>query len=246
MRKIACTLTLLSLLLVAGPAQAQTVSTRGALESCHTGSAPLERYATFAAQMGAIQGTRRMQVRFDLLEKVGGAAYRRVSAPGLGVWRSSVPGVDIFRYRKQVANLQAPGSYRALVRFRWIGDGGKVLKSTTRRTGTCKQPDLRTDLAIGRVSAERAGAGRARYSIVVRNFGRLAAPSFSVAFAVGDEAPASQTVQSLGGGEKRTLTFTAPRCNARTPVRVALDPDLAIEESNEGNNARTLACPLDG
>src|SRR4051812_12028975 len=117
MRKIACTATLL-LAALAAPAQAQTVPTRAALESCHAGDAPLERFAVFSAQMAAIPGTKKMQLRFDLSQRLSGEDFRRVQAPGLGVWRSSVPGVDIFRYRKQVANLAAPGAYRAVVRFR--------------------------------------------------------------------------------------------------------------------------------
>ena len=40
-------------------------------------------------------------------------AYRTVSAPGLGVWRSSAAGVKIFAHLQQVTNLAAPAFYRA-------------------------------------------------------------------------------------------------------------------------------------
>src|SRR3954447_1333198 len=170
MRKIACTATLL-LAALAAPAQAQTVPTRAVLDSCHAGDAPLERFAVFSAQMGAVPGTNRMQMRFDLLQRLPGDDYRRVKAPGLGVWRSSAPGVDIFRYRKQVANLAAPGAYRAVVRFRWIGADGDAIEHVTLRTRTCKQRDLRPDLELGRVTALPAGQGRARYAVLVVNDG---------------------------------------------------------------------------
>src|SRR4051794_28385302 len=145
MRKIASPAMLL-LAALAAPARAQTVPTRAVLEACHAGDAPLERFAVFSAQMGAIPGSKRMQVRFDLLQRVPGTDFRGVKAPGLGVWRSSVPGVDIFRYRKQAATLRAPGASRAVVRSRGRGAPG-VPHHTPRRTRTCKQPDLRADLS---------------------------------------------------------------------------------------------------
>ena len=63
MRKIACIVALLAPAAVAAPAQAQTVPTRAALEACHTGPAPLDRYAVFTAQMGSVPQSHRMQVR---------------------------------------------------------------------------------------------------------------------------------------------------------------------------------------
>src|SRR4051794_5560171 len=198
MRKFACTATLLAAAALAAPAQAQTVPTRAALESCHAGDAPLERFAVFSAQMAAIPGTKKMQLRFDLSQRLSGEDFRRVQAPGLGVWRSSVPGVDIFRYRKQVANLAAPGAYRAVVRFRWLGAAGEVIQRTQRRTRTCKVPDLRPDLGVHRVTALPAGQGRARYTVVVSNAGRVATPGFGVTLAVGSQILPTQVVQALG------------------------------------------------
>jgi hypothetical protein len=246
-RKTACTVLLL-VLLAAAPAQAQTVPTRAGLDSCHTGSAPLDRFAVLSAQMGSVAQSARMQVRFDLTVRLGSSgAFKRVSAPGLGAWRSSAPGVDIFRYRKQVANLQSGAQYRALVRFRWLTDAGRTIQSTTRRTKTCKQPDLRPDLVAGQITAEPSGQpGRARYTVLVRNGGRTAAPSFTVGFAVGDQPQPGQTVQPLAVGDERELIFVGPRCDGLHPLRVSVDSDLAVDESSESNNARTAACPLDG
>jgi hypothetical protein len=247
-RKIACTV--LFLLILAAPAAAQTVPTKAALDSCHNGSAPLERYAVFSAQMGSLAQSARMQVRFDLQQSLGGARakFRRVQAPGLGVWRSSAQGVDIFRYRKQVANLQPGSMYRALVRFRWLNDAGKVIQSSSRKTKTCKEPDMRADLVAGPLAAEPSGQpGRVRYTVAVRNDGRSAAPTaFTVGFAVGNEAQPAQTVQPLDAGDQRLLVFVGPRCSATRPLRVSVDSDLAVDESSESNNTRTVACPLHG
>jgi hypothetical protein len=243
MRKFACTVLLL--LLAAAPAHADTApAPRASLSACHSGTAPLERYALFSAQMTSVAGAKRMAVRFDLLQKLPGGDYQRIQAPGLGVWRSSLPGIERFVVHKQVANLQAPASYRALVRFRWLDPTGKVLQSATRRTKTCKQPDLRPDLELGAATAEPTGPGRARYTLLVRNDGRAATGSFDVAFAVGEAGQPNQSVQPLAGGAQRALTFVGPRCDNKTVLHVTLDPGLVVDESDETNNVRTVSCPL--
>jgi CARDB protein len=246
-RKTACTL-LAGFLVLAAPAAAQTVPTRAGLDSCHTGAGPLDRYAVFSAQMGSLPQSAKMQVRFDLQVSVGGGKFRGVRAPGLGGWRSSAPGVDIFRYRKQVANLQPGATYRALVRFRWLNDGAKALQSSSRKTKSCKQPDVRPDLVVGDITAEPAGQpGRARYTVVVRNAGRSDTPtSFGVSLSIGGEPQPAQTVQPLGAGDEQTLVFVGPRCDAVHPVRATVDSDLSIDESSESDNTRTVPCPLAG
>jgi len=189
MRKLAGSVLLIAVLAAAPAASAQTVPTRAALEACHTGTAPLDRYAVFTAQMATVPQAARMQLRFDLLQRLpGDDGYRVVKGPGLGVWRSSVPGVDIFRYRKQVANLQAPGSYRALVRFRWLDVTGHVLQSTARRSRTSR----RARLPVRRGSARLADAllpehadARAASRGVGRGAGRMPVPAPLVASGAG-------------------------------------------------------------
>jgi hypothetical protein len=246
-RKTACTV-LFVLLAVAAPAAAQTVPTKAGLDACHTGAGPLDRYAIFSAQMGSVPQSTKMQVRFDLQVSAGGRKFRRVQAPGLGGWRSSAPGVDIFRYRKQVANLQAGAVYRALVRFRWLADSGRTIQSSSRRTKSCKQPDVRPDLVVGDITAERAAQpGRARYTVVVRNTGRSATPtSFGVTLSVGGALQPAQIVQPLEAGDEQTLVFAGPACDTVDTVRAMVDSDLSIDESSESDNTRTVRCPLDG
>ena len=57
----------------------------------------------------------------------GEAQFHTVTAPGLGAWRVSDPGVKAYRYIKQVTNLSAPASYRATVRFRWLNAKGRLI-----------------------------------------------------------------------------------------------------------------------
>lgn len=113
------------------------------LEKCVTAVAQSERYATFAGQMKSGPGTEEMAIRIDLLEREPGQAFfHRVEAPGLGQWRTSEPGVKIFKVVKQITNLGSPGAYRALVRFHWIDAEGDIFRRARSHTQTCRQPSL--------------------------------------------------------------------------------------------------------
>ena len=116
-------------------------SAAATLEQCVTSVAQSERSATFMGEMSALAGTARMAMRIDVQERAAGdAEYRTLSTPGLGVWRSSDPKVKVYRYLRQVTNLSAPGAYRALVRYRWIGAKGRVTRRDERLTPRCGQP----------------------------------------------------------------------------------------------------------
>jgi hypothetical protein len=111
------------------------------LEQCVTAGAQAERSATFSGEMTAIAGTVRMSMRVDVEERrPAEAQYHAVSAPGLGVWRASEPKVKVYKYLKEVTNLSSPASYRALVRFRWLGAKGHLLRRAERLTARCIQP----------------------------------------------------------------------------------------------------------
>jgi hypothetical protein len=113
------------------------------LEQCVTSTVQAERSATFTAQMTATSATQRMGMRIELQQRLRGEAeFHTILAPGFGIWRSSEPGVKIYKYVKQVTNLAAPSVYRAVVRFRWLGDRGRVLKRTELHTPRCFQPTL--------------------------------------------------------------------------------------------------------
>jgi len=110
------------------------------LESCVSGEAQSESYATFAGQISALKGSVQMAIRIDIEERVHGeSSFHRVQASGLGVWRLSEPGVKIFRDVKQVTNLASPAAYRALVRFHWLDAEGHVLWRARKHTAVCRQ-----------------------------------------------------------------------------------------------------------
>jgi hypothetical protein len=151
MLPLACVAALASVVLIPGataPAQAAPGGASGAkpsasatLEQCVTAVNQTERSATFAGEMTAIAGSARMEMRIDVLERMPEEIrFHAVSAPGLGVWRSSSQGVKLYKYLKQVTNLSAPAFYRAAVRFRWLNARGRVVKAVELRTARCQQP----------------------------------------------------------------------------------------------------------
>ncbi len=126
------------------PLAAQTDAAGGAtatVEQCIATGEQTARSATFSGEMTALTGTARMAMRIEVQERPPGEElFHTVSAPGLGVWRGSAPGVKIYQYVKQVTNLSSPADYRALVRFHWLNDKGYVIKRAERFTATCAQP----------------------------------------------------------------------------------------------------------
>jgi hypothetical protein len=113
------------------------------IEQCVTSTVQSERSATFTAQMAATATTQKMAMRIELQQRLRGESeFHTLAAPGFGVWRTSEPGVEIYKYVKQVTNLDAPAAYRVTVRFRWIDEHGHVLKHDELHTTRCVQPTL--------------------------------------------------------------------------------------------------------
>jgi hypothetical protein len=100
-----------------------------------------ERSATFAAEMTTLPGSARMQMRFEVQERQPGEAlFHAIVAPGLSAWRTSDASVHVYKYLRQVTNLDAPAIYRALVHFRWLNAHGDVVRRAERFTPRCDQP----------------------------------------------------------------------------------------------------------
>jgi hypothetical protein len=124
-----------------GGASGARPSASATVEQCVTAVNQPERAATFAGEMTAIAGSARMEMKIDVLERMPEELhFHAVSAPGLGVWRSSSQGVKVYKYLKQVTNLSAPAFYRAAVRFRWLNARGRLIKAVEMRTARCEQP----------------------------------------------------------------------------------------------------------
>ena len=247
MRRAAVTALLLALL-AAIPAAAQVpvfpLPVKAKLTDCHTGPLVSDRFAVFVGQMPALQGTRRMWMRFDLFERTAAdGRWQRVQVPKFGTWQKSLPGKPGFIYEKRVDQLQAPADYRAEVRFRWYDAHGKLQRQARRRTHTCHEPDPRPDLAVGRVTATNAGGGRLRYVIRVRNDGRSDVGPFDTVLSVDGAAQPPATIAGLPAGGATNVAVVAPACTPGSRIQIALDPAGTIDEARETNNVVSRACP---
>lgn len=211
------------------------------LETCTTSPLPVDRLASFVASMPAVARADRMRIRMELERRVPGERlYRRIKAPGFGVWERSDPGVAGFVFRKRVTGLPAPASYRALVHFRWIAKDGTTVRRARARTAACEQPDLRPNLVPGALTAILdVQPGIAIYTLSVRNAGRSTASAFSVR--VGS---ATAEVAQLEPGAQRSLVLIALACTPRDRVLVRVDADGRVEESDERGNTTRRRCPL--
>jgi hypothetical protein len=241
---------LIALLALATPvaAHAQAPPLMARLATCQSGPAAADRTATFTGSMPAIKGTLRMWMRFDLQQRTPPAVdFVALKAPGLGVWQKSASGrASGFVFKQRVQALAAPGAFKAVVRFRWYGRRGQLLRSTTRETGICRQPDQRPDLRAGGLDAAPGPQpDQATYSLIVLNGGHTAAGPFDVGLAVAgiDQLP-ERVAGGLGPGASHTLTFVAPRCAPGTTLRFTLDARGEVQESVEADDVVELPCPF--
>jgi hypothetical protein len=244
-RIVATALLLISLAAIPASAQAPVLDLplKARLTDCHTGPLASDRFAVFVGQMPALKGTKRMWMRFDLLERSGGGSWDRVRVPKFGTWQKSRRGTPGFIYEKRVDQLQAPAAYRAEVRFRWYDARGRLQRQSRRTTPTCHEPDPRPDLAVGQVTATDAGNGRLRYSIAVRNDGRSDVGPFGVALAVDGATGPPSTVAGLPAGGRTKAIVVARACTPGSRIQVTLDPAGAIDEADETDNAVSRPCP---
>jgi hypothetical protein len=223
--------------------------------SCQTALDPDNRSIGIRAVMRPLTGTRRLAVRFDLLQRVGAGAPTTVHGGDLGVWVTpsnptlgQVPG-DVWRLNKSVIDLAGPATYQFRVTFRWIGASGRVLGSSVRYSQRCRQPELRPDLAVTSltVSPVAGRPGQDLYTAVIANRGLTAAGPFEVLFVPGGGAPATtDDIASLAAARSRTLSFTGPVCDPSDPPSVTADAAHQVDDYNRANNAATAVCPASG
>jgi hypothetical protein len=216
------------------------------LMSCTTGATASARTAAFTASMPARTGTRRMWIRFELLQRTpGDAEFAPVALPAWGRWERSQPARAGFIYTKRVRGLRAPGAYRARVRFRWYDAHGRIQRELVRLTRTCRQPDPRPDLRAGALaSAPGLGPASTTYLLTVKNPGRGAAGPFDVVLSAGGMPQPPVRVAGLAAGESRVVSVPGPTCTAGTTLRFVLDAGGAVAESDEADDVVDRACPV--
>ncbi len=221
--------------------------------ACTRALDPSDRAISVRAVMRPVPFTRRLAVKFDLLVRGSGSSSATVvHAPGLATWITptdptlgQLPG-DVWRLNKQVFNLDAPAVYQFRATFRWIGARGHVLASTIKLTRSCRQRELRPDLVVKSIAVVPAAGqpGADLYTAVIEDRGATGAGPFEVLFAPGDtSAPTIDTVQFLGSGQSRQLTFSGPVCDPASPPSVTADAASQVDDYDRANNTLRAVCP---
>jgi hypothetical protein len=212
------------------------------VRSCQTSDDADKRKATFYASMRALPRTRRMMMRFTLVDRSSDEPST-VKLESLKRWRRSGRGVRKFGYAQTVTGLEAGHTYGAKVRFRWIGRHGRRLASAGRASGDCRQDGGLPNLALKRVTARRGLDPSAEevYSLAVVNRGNAEARSVKVNLIVDSREADSAEIESVAPGDHATVEISGPRCEAR--IRAVVDPDDAITETTEDDNTRRQRCP---
>jgi hypothetical protein len=220
---------------------------------CQKALDPPNRSVSIQAVMRPLAATRRLAVRFDLLERTpDSAAATVVHAQGLGVWITPTdptlgqrPG-DVWRVNKSVLNLDAPARYAFRVTYRWTGLHGELLGTAIKYSRTCRQRELRPDLLVQSitVSAISGHLQNDLYTAVIANQGLTPAGPFEVLFAPGDASvPITRTVQLLRPSASKRIEFVGPACDADSPPTVTVDATDEVNDFNRANNVMTAVCP---
>jgi CARDB len=195
--------------------------------------------ALFVARMRQVEGSERMALRFKLLEKAA-EGFHSLTAPGLGRWHRSKPGVGTFSYRQAVKGLEAGSLYRAQVDFRWYDAEGNLVATDRRRSAPCRQYDVLPNLTATPIAARLAEGGVVRYRVLVTNEGIAAATGVPVRVTVDGAVIDTVILPSVMPAERRVIWVPGPDC--RQSVAAEADPDDVIVESSEADNAHEVPC----
>ena len=162
-----------------------------------------------------------MQMRFTLQTRLtADDRWTAVEAPGFGVWTTSASGTSRYVYTKRVENLLAPGAYRVAIRFRWLAASGKTLNSVRAFSPSCRQPDPRANLLVRGISVEpTADPARRLYVVLVRNNGRAAADTSSLALTIGGEPQPVAVVPPLARRRGHARPGRGPALPGGQPAR---------------------------
>jgi hypothetical protein len=247
MRRTSVLIALLALAVAPAAARASGAPPLSAkLTACTTGEDASSRAAVFTGAMPAAAGTRRMQMRFVLQQRLTPQGpYKALTVPGWDDWEKSDPGRPGFVFTKRVESLAGPASYRAQITFKWLDRKGRAQRATRRTTPACDQPDPRPDVELGGLDATPGQTKDvAVYALVVSNDGRATAGPFTVTLTVDGVLQPPLQLGPIAVGEREHGTIVGARCAPGSTVTVTVDSSDAVNESSEGDDVVQRPCPL--
>jgi CARDB len=199
-----------------------------------------DQQALFRAAMRRVGGTRRMSMRFTLLQRDPGERFRGVRAPGLSRWKRSRYGVRRYAHRQRVRGLTAGADYRMRVDYRWLNSDGEVIRRRRLTSRTCSLAELLPNLRVTSITGVPAGTAES-YAVSVKNAGEMDSPESGLRLGVDGKAPRFASVPGLAPGETATVSLSGARCVYG--VRATADPEQQIPESRESDNSLFRGCP---
>jgi hypothetical protein len=214
------------------------------VRACETGDDADSRLATFYGRMRALRHSRRMMMRFKLIDRTSGEnAPADGAPPELSHWRRSKPFVKKFGYKQTVTGLERGRTYAARVTYRWVGRRHRTIKRVRRLSADCRQDGELPNLAIKRIRARPGLVPGTDEVYLVDVVNRGAAPAHDVAVdLIVDSVSADRgQIAEIAPGKSETVEITGPVCKAR--VRAVADPDEQISETTDDDNSRRTRCP---
>jgi hypothetical protein len=193
--------------------------------------------ATFEGQVAQVRKGAKMQLRFTLQAATPDAPkFRKISADGFGQWITAPSSARRYTYDKTVQALLVPASYRVAIDFRWRS-GSKTIRSERRLSPVCRQPDLRPDLLLRNVRADRDG-----YVAVVVNRGKQPAGAFDVDFQRNGKSVGSTRVTGVAPGQVVNVFLPGPRCGEGEALTAVVDSRSEVDEADEDNDSFKASC----
>jgi hypothetical protein len=200
-----------------------------------------DRQATFYARMDSVPNAAKMQIRFQLLERLGrDDSWTKLDVPALRQWHTSQAGVKRFGWKQTVDALRLGGAYKARVQYRWLTPAGATLDTVSRDTPVCRGP--LPNLTVDDLAVKAGPTADTRtYRVNVTNRGKVDTDDVAISLNVDKAILDTVKITHLAPGETRTVSFTGPTC--RRAVRAKADPDNVIGETVEHDNSQLFACP---
>jgi hypothetical protein len=143
-----------------------------------------------------------------------------------------------------VIELEAPASYRTVVKFRWLDADGHRVASAKSTSPVCHQSDYRPNLRpLGVQEQPGADPEHARYLVPVVNRGRSAAGAFDVVVSVDGTTLTPAQVPGLEAGERALVEVRGPPCQDGQVLTADIDPDRGGRRARRERQPAQRAVP---
>jgi hypothetical protein len=215
---------------------------------CQTAKMPAQRAMSITAVMAHVDGTAKLQMRFQLVRRAKRhRVWSTVAGPGLKSWISpkdptlgTRPG-DTWIVKHPVVNLAAPEYYRIKVAFRWLDPQGQVITSANRQSRVCFQPQLQPDLTLTQAGESSTHSGT--YWARIKNTGPSPSSQYTVQVASGEQTLA-QTTTWQGPVPRASATTVWLKGQACTSgqISVKLTPKVPTDDASADDNMLTVPC----